>query len=120
MKLLANENFPRAAVERLRARGWDVSYVVESAAGISDRAVMRLARREGRVVLTFDRDYGELIYKHRLPAPAGVVFLRLIPDAPEEPGEMVAALLDDARMVIAGRFTVVTREGPVRQRNLPS
>ena len=119
MKLLANENFPRASVALLRARGWNVHYVAESAASAADSVVLRMARRERRIVLTFDRDYGELIYRRRQPVPAGVVFLRLDPRTPEEPGEIVATLLADKRVTLTGRFTVVTRDAAVRQRSLP-
>jgi predicted nuclease of predicted toxin-antitoxin system len=119
VKLLANENFPRTSVALLRARGHDVNYVAETAASTADTAVLRLARRERRSVLTFDRDYGELIFRRREPTPAGVVFLPLDPLTPEEPGKIVAALLDDMRVTLVGYFTVVTRDAAVRQRRLP-
>jgi len=45
------------------------------------------------VILTFDRDYGELIYRHRLPVPPGVVYFRYDPLSPEEPAEHLLTLL---------------------------
>jgi predicted nuclease of predicted toxin-antitoxin system len=56
MRFLANENFPRAAVEALRADGHDVSWIRTDAPGISDDAVLTRAHADGRVLLTFDKD----------------------------------------------------------------
>jgi predicted nuclease of predicted toxin-antitoxin system len=78
MRWLANENFPRASVVRLRAANEDVAYVVEDARAIADTEVMEWARREQRIILTFDRDYGELIYRRGL---ACAIWYYLFPPA---------------------------------------
>ena len=62
MRLLANENIPLATVEALREAGEDVVSVTEDSPGATDEAVIRWARQEERVVVTFDRDYGELVF----------------------------------------------------------
>ncbi len=79
MRFLANENFPRASIRRLREAGYDVEAVQEKEPGAKDPAVLDYAARENLVLLTFDRDYGELIYRRHLPSPRGVLYLRLIP-----------------------------------------
>jgi hypothetical protein len=61
MRFLADENFPLAAVRRLREAGHDVAVVAHDSPGIPDEQVFMLAGREERIVLTFDRDYGGLI-----------------------------------------------------------
>ena len=66
MRLLANENIRLATVEALREAGEDVLSVTEDSPGATDEAVIRWARQEGRIVVTFDRDYGELVFHHRL------------------------------------------------------
>src|SRR5690242_12920851 len=76
MRLLANENFPRAAVEALRADGHDVAWIRTDAPGISDDAVLDLARGEGRVLLTFDKDFGELVLKRGARASHGIILFR--------------------------------------------
>jgi predicted nucleic acid-binding protein len=55
-----NENFPAPSVAVLRASGHDVLSIGEAHSGIDDMAVLALARQEGRWLVTFDRDYGEL------------------------------------------------------------
>ena len=74
MKALADENFPRAAVMALRQLGWDVACVQERAPAITDREVIALALSEGRKLLTFDKDFGDL---SRAYPDAAVVLFRL-------------------------------------------
>jgi len=114
MRLLANENIPPASVSALREAGHDVGSVAERSPGISDAAVMEMAHAENRIILTFDRDYGELIFHRHRPAPAGVLYLRCLPASPLEPARYVAQLLA-SRIELEGRFTTGDRE-QVRQR----
>ena len=73
MQFLANENIPSKSISILRNAGYDVIAIGEESPGISDRDILNRAQIEHRIILTFDRDYGELIYKKRLMIPAGVV-----------------------------------------------
>jgi predicted nuclease of predicted toxin-antitoxin system len=58
MCLLANENVPGRAVEALRSRGHDVTWVRTDLPGVSDRQVVAHAMAEGRLLLTFAKDFG--------------------------------------------------------------
>lgn len=118
MRLLANENFPLGSVRVLRAAGHDVAAIIEDTPGVTDVEVLAQAVREARVILTFDRDYGELLYRHRLPSPSGVIYLRFDPMTPQEPGEHVLALLAVPAITLEGKFTIVER-ARLRQRPLP-
>jgi len=118
MRFLANENFPLVSVKRLRAEGHIVASVIEDSPAASDREILRRAAREGYVILTFDRDYGELIYRIGLPAPAGVIYFRFNPLTPAEPAEHLLGLLASIHLTPEGKFTV-TERGQVRQRPLP-
>ena len=62
MRLLANEDSPLQSAHILKARGFDVKLVGVEFEGITDQEVMQIAIREGRTIVTFDRDYGELIF----------------------------------------------------------
>ena len=118
MRFLANENFPAASVRLLRLSGHEVVYVIEDFPSLEDEVVLQRAHDEQRVLLTFDRDYGELIFKRRLPVPLGVIFLRFDPATPLEPAERLLELLALPDMEWVGRFTVLTRD-QIRQRRLP-
>ena len=60
---LANENFPRPSIIILREKGFSISSVQEEFQGISDEEVIKIAVEKKLIILTFDRDYGELIFK---------------------------------------------------------
>ena len=70
------------------------------------------------MILTFDRDYGELIYRLRLRSPKGVIYLRFRPHTPEEPASILLNLLQIEGLQFQERFTVVDRDR-IRQRPLP-
>lgn len=85
--LLVNENFPAPAFKRLRADGFDVVAVTEEMPGASDRTVLERAHELGRWLVTFDRDYGELVFLHELPPPPAIVYIRQEPIPPDAPAE---------------------------------
>ena len=76
-RLLANENVPGAAIAALRQQGHDVAWVREDAPGSPDPEVLDRAQRENRVVVTFDKDFGELAVRVGLAASVGVVLFRI-------------------------------------------
>ncbi len=119
MQLIANENFPLNSVKILRNLGHDIAAISEDSPGITDVAVLEKAIRERRIILTFDRDYGELIFKKGLPSPPGIIFFRFIPKSPEEPAECLNLLLQISELTLEGKFSVVDQD-KVRQRSLPS
>jgi predicted nuclease of predicted toxin-antitoxin system len=73
MRILANENLPEVVVEALRHDGHDVPWVRTESPGISDRDVLSRARLDERVVVTFDKDFGELAFRYGLPAECGII-----------------------------------------------
>jgi len=118
MRWLADENLPLAAIVFLRACGGDVLEVAESAPGVADQEVLRLARDTDRLLLSFDRDHGELIFRRAARAPLGVGYLRLEPPLPEVLNALLYAVLAMGEAALLGKFTVVTQHG-TRQRALP-
>jgi predicted nuclease of predicted toxin-antitoxin system len=77
VRLLANENVLGGLVRALRDLGHDVAWIAEDAPGAPDLSVLARARAESRVLLTFDKDFGELACRSALPAECGVNLLRL-------------------------------------------
>lgn len=116
-RFLANENVASATVDALRARGGDVVWVKEDMRGASDEEILERGRREGRVLLTFDKDFGELAYRVGLPATCGIVLFRL--RMPKSIADAVAiADRVSARDDWRGRFSVI-EPGRSRTRDLP-
>jgi predicted nuclease of predicted toxin-antitoxin system len=100
----------------LKVAGHDVAWVRTAAPGSSDEAVLARAVREERIVLTFDKDFGELAWRAGLPAGSGVVLFRLPMPAAADAGAVLAARLGE-RADWAGHFSVV-EPGRVRMRTL--
>ena len=118
MRFLADENFPLASVWRLRDAGHDALAASEIMPGAKDENVLAFATRDSRILVTFDRDYGELIYRRGKPAPVGVVYLRFVPAGPDQPAEIVLGLNQVEGLRLDGRYTVVDPPR-IRQRPLP-
>ena len=101
-------------VRALRSAGEDVLSITESSPGMADDEVLRLASVQGRVIVTFDRDYGDLVFRRGLPPPAGVLYLRFAPKSPRELAAYVIELKASG-VQLEGRFTSASRKG-IRQR----
>jgi predicted nuclease of predicted toxin-antitoxin system len=75
VQLLADESVDFGVVRALRTAGYDVLAIAELEPGIPDREVAARAFREQRILLTEDKDFGQLVYASGTSA-YGVVLLR--------------------------------------------
>lgn len=118
MRFLANENVPGPVVAVLRDRGHDVSWIKESMPGAEDLRVLAHAQTEHRIVVTLDKDFGQLAFRSRLPAQSGVILIRLDFRDPDTDNEVaITALL--SRDDWAGNFAVIEHDR-IRIRPLPN
>jgi predicted nuclease of predicted toxin-antitoxin system len=117
-RFLANENFPLGMAQTLRSQGNDVVHASDTFVGETDPVILQTALAQDRVLLTFDHDFGELVFRHEQPPAPGIVLFRLQQLAPD-------ALLAEletffaANPILRGYFTVVS-PGQYRQTALPS
>ncbi|MBK9154652.1 MAG: DUF5615 family PIN-like protein [Chloracidobacterium sp.] len=109
MKLLADENFEPEFVEKLRAAGHEVIFLDEYDAGISDHEVLRRAVRENAVVITNDKDFGEMVVRHGFES-RGVIFLRLYELPLSERIEIVLNVISSRGEELESAFTTISRE----------
>ncbi len=113
MKLVADEGVDRQIVQRLRTDGHEVEYVAEMAPGLPDDEVLLGAVSRGAVLLTGDKDFGELVYR-RGQASAGVVLVRLAGLPSDRKADIVSQAIAQHHHELQG-FTVVS-PGMVRVR----
>lgn len=106
MKLLANENIPLKSVGFLQLMGYDIKAIGIDDPSISDVEVLKIAMHENRLILTFDRDYGTLIFKYNYRPLQGVIYLRLDKYEPEEPGRIIHKLLTEMAINTENALTV--------------
>ena len=117
MDFLANENIPLSTTRLLTEGGHDVVRVADEMPGASDRQVIEQVINSNRILLTFDRDYGELIFRHKARNVPGVVYFRFTPVAPDEAGMILLDILKEQGIALTGKFTVIERDN-IRQRSL--
>lgn len=112
---LANENFPRPSTIILRKNGFIITSIQEDYAGIADPQVMQIASDLDLIILTFDGDYGELIFKYAKDNPPAVVFFRKKGNNPEFAASSLISLFANPGIVLSGAFTVIEVNN-IRQR----
>lgn len=118
MKFLADENFPVPSIHLLRRAGHDVVAIITDAPESADKDILVRAAYQQRIILTFDRDFGELIFRFKADTTTGIVYFRLEPANPEEPAELLLQWLDTPGITLDKRFSVIERR-QIRQRELP-
>lgn len=117
MKLLADENIPSSVVRMLADEGYDILWVRTEAPGISDIEVMKYACHDDRIILTYDKDFGELVVKDNISPPAGIILFRLRLDNPARLAHRILDILK-TRADWEGYFSVI-EERKIRMRPLP-
>jgi predicted nuclease of predicted toxin-antitoxin system len=117
VQILADENVPEAVIEVLLKRGHDVIWALMAMPGAPDREIIARANGERRLLLTFDKDFGEFAFRDRLSPASGVIFIRLESSSPTETADVIAAALASPRDWI-GYFSTVEKHR-IRARPLP-
>ncbi len=116
MRLLADESLEARIVEYLRNQGHDVLSIAENVPAVTDTAVLELANREQRILLTNDKDFGELAFRQG-KAGVGIVLIRMQSESLDLKISRVAYLLESRGASLTGSFAVVS-ENQVRIRPL--
>ena len=117
MRLLADENFPFDAGEALRKIGHDVVWIRTKAPGAGDQEVLERAKSESRILITFDKDFGELAFRSRLPAPCGIVLFRIRIRSAVHVANLAVKVFE-SRSDWPGNFAVI-EDNRIRLRSLP-
>jgi predicted nuclease of predicted toxin-antitoxin system len=106
VRWLADECISARLVKLLRESGHDVSYGAEMAPGESDATLIGVAHRENRLLLTDDKDFGELVIRRRWAAP-GLVLMRVTSDEPHVRWERLQAAIERFGEGLYGQYVVV-------------
>ena len=107
MKLYADEGIDRQIVNALRSAGFDVAYAAESDPSIADDALLAKATAEGRLLLTSDKDFGELVYRLG-KANDGVVLIRLAGISAELKARLVVEAISTRSDELERAFSVLS------------
>ncbi|MGH7493147.1 MAG: DUF5615 family PIN-like protein [bacterium] len=115
MNILADEGVDKPIVEQLRQDGHDVLYVAEMEPSISDDLVLQRANEHHALLVTLDKDYGELVYRRGL-VHLGVILIRLEGLSPEAKARIVSKALVERAVEMHNAFSVIS-PGMVRIRS---
>lgn len=103
---VADESVDSAITQHLRQNGYSVYSIAESTPAVSDNIVLAKAYESESVLLTEDKDFGELVIRFKLPN-RGVLLLRLIGLSPEEKNSLVLHAVKDHIAEMKDAFTVL-------------
>ena len=117
MRFLANENVTATVIQVLRQRGHDVLSVKESMRSEKDDVILARAQAEQRIVVTHDKDFGEVAFRSQLPASCDVILFRLAGSDPDTDNRRILEALE-GRTDWTGSFSVIT-DDRIRMRALP-
>lgn len=110
MNILADESIDKQIVDSLRGAGFIVEYISEMEPGITDDTVLGLANLKRMILLTADKDFGELVFRlHHIMA--GVVLIRLAGLSPTKKAEITASFFAQHLDELMESFAVITPMG---------
>ena len=112
MRFLVDESSDKLLANLMKQAGYDTIFVGDAMPTASDEKVLDSAEKESRVLISDDKDFGELIFRLSRPT-SGVILLRTLTTDPERRFEMIKDVLDKAE----GKFIVV-KEGRTRVKEL--
>jgi predicted nuclease of predicted toxin-antitoxin system len=117
MRFLVDENVSRLVIERLRNAGHDVISIAETRSGAPDEVILNAAEIDGRILITEDRDFGEMVIRQRLGV-RGMILLELDRLSNAMEAETVAEVVSTHADRLSGNLVVV-EPGRIRIRPLP-
>jgi predicted nuclease of predicted toxin-antitoxin system len=106
MKLLVDEGVDKPIVDLLRATGFDVHYILETHRGIEDEKVLQIANEEDRILLTQDKDFGEMVFRLQ-KVHLGIILIRLGTNTSAEKARLVNYALLEYGEKLINAFTVI-------------
>lgn len=110
MRILADENISEQVIVRLRAAGQDVRWTKETDRGEADPNLLKLATRERRTLITYDKDFGAILNRDGMSAPHGVILFRIHSDVPDSvKAEFVASSVMAWDSLPSGIWTIQIR-----------
>lgn len=114
MRFLLDENVPFDLLNALVDRDHEVSHVAQTQAAAEDPDVLARAVRENAVLVTFDSDFGELIFYERKAPPLGIIYVQSRPDGAMKAVRALISVLDSGLIEPERQFIVIDEGGGLR------
>lgn len=105
--MIADESVNKNLVNALRKAGHSVLSIAEETAGISDEKIAMLSLSPPGIIISEDKDFGELVYHHNVSV-IGVILLRYSPSEFETIKHRLLAFISEHKPNLYGKFVVIT------------
>ena len=109
MNLVADENIDIEIVRGLRDAGYDILSIAEDFFGISDEDVLEIANKHNAILLTGDKDFGELVFR-KGKVTKGVILIRVLGVPQEEKTRIVLEVFKQHAKDFIESFTVISKK----------
>jgi predicted nuclease of predicted toxin-antitoxin system len=110
VRIVADESIDRQIVELLRTGGHEVLFIAELEPGVVDEVVLARSREQNAILLTADKDFGELVFRQHL-LHTGILLVRLAGLEPDAKARLVASVVDRHAEELGLGFSVLTKRG---------
>lgn len=105
--MIADESLNKKLVDALREAGYSITYIAEKSPGISDEEIVLNSLNPPEIILSEDKDFGELIY-HRNVSAIGVILLRYSPIELYGIQKQLLGFLNEYKTKLQGKFVVIS------------
>lgn len=112
VRFLIDENVDFSVADFLIDLDCNVKTVVKIKSSLGDKEILALANNENRVIVTNDKDFGQLIFREKLPHK-GVILFRLLDESSEAKIKRLKEVFGKYKSKFSGSFIVIT-EAKVR------
>ena len=109
MKFLADVNIEKVIVDEFRKLGYDITWIAEENPHLDDMGIFKIAQKENRILLTNDKDFGEIVFRQKLVS-SGIVLFRIKGQDTMEKLKLLRKLLISHKDRISKHFVVITKE----------
>lgn len=106
MNFIADENIDIEIINILRKAGYTILSIAEDYPGIPDDEILEIANNQNAILITGDKDFGELVFR-RGRATNGVVLTRVLGISQEQKARMILEVFINYANDFYGNFTVI-------------
>ena len=107
MKIVADESVDYPIVLELRLEGYEILSILENYPGISDEEVLRISNQQNSLLLTVDKDFGEMVYRLK-QIHKGVILIRLEGQSMKNKILITKAAFKEYKHKLLDSFTVIS------------
>ncbi len=110
MKFIVDECIGPSLANWLKQNNYDAISVYDSLQSSNDKVVLEHAVKEQRILITCDKDFGEMIFRNKMKH-AGIILLRLMNDQPQNLINEIQKVLNEySEQDLSNNFVVVTEK----------